>query len=120
MFQYILNLIYEMGSNFEVLQLIWAILSLPIGNDSEIEYSKSNGPQIEAQKPIQIEYYAKIKKTQAFGHVSSLFTANPQIQRAGKCRKNEFKRTTSNVFESFSSPFTANPQIDDIRYSKIS
>ena len=28
MFQY-KNLIYEMGSNFEVLQLIWAILSLP-------------------------------------------------------------------------------------------
>ena len=64
MFQY-KNLIYEMGSNFEVLQLIWAILSLPqsIGKgvlytrqvagivvDLEIEYSKSNGPQIECSK----------------------------------------------------------------------
>ena len=39
------------------------------------------------KKPEQIEYYVKIKKTQVFGHVSSQFTANPQIQRAGKCVK---------------------------------
>ena len=72
-----------MGSNFEVLQLIWAI-----GNDSEIEYSKSNGPQIECSKTDTDRILCQIlKKNKVFGHVSSLFTANPQIQRAGKCVK---------------------------------
>ena len=60
--------------------------------DLEIEYSKSNGPQIECSKTWTDRILCQNKK-QVFGHVSSLFTANPQIQRAGKCVKKKFKRT---------------------------